>query len=349
MPEKEVKTTENIPTNGESFSKNLNDVELVKYLNQKYKELKKEVSKAIIGQESIIDQILLAIFSRGHCLLVGVPGLAKTLLVKTLSEVLELKFSRIQFTPDLMPSDIIGTEIIEENLSTGTKSFKFIQGPVFANMILADEINRTPPKTQSALLEAMQEHKVTAAGNTYTLDEPFFVLATQNPIEHEGTYPLPEAQLDRFMFNIWLDYPKTGEEKDIVKYTTSMYEPKLDIILKKEEIITLQDLVRKVPVSDNVIDYTVNLVNKTRPENGNTPKYIKDWISWGAGPRASQYLILGAKTKAILDGKFSPDIDDIKSVSKPVLRHRLITNFNAEADGIKTVDIIDKLINDNTN
>ncbi|MFI5144482.1 MAG: AAA family ATPase [Ignavibacteria bacterium] len=347
MPEKEVKTNEDIPTNGESFSKNLNDVELVKYLNQKYKELKKEVSKAIIGQESIIDQILLAIFSRGHCLLVGVPGLAKTLLVKTLSEVLELKFSRIQFTPDLMPSDIIGTEIIEENLSTGTKSFKFIQGPVFANMILADEINRTPPKTQSALLEAMQEHKVTAAGNTYVLDEPFFVLATQNPIEHEGTYPLPEAQLDRFMFNIWLDYPKTDEEKDIVKYTTSMYEPQLNIILKKEEIITLQNLVRKVPVSDNVIDYTVNLVNKTRPENGNTPKYIKDWISWGAGPRASQYLILGAKTKAILDGKFSPDIDDIKSVSKPVLRHRLITNFNAEADGIKTVDIIDKLINDN--
>lgn len=347
MPEKEVKTNENIQTNGE-FSKNLNDVELVKYLNQKYKELKKEVSKAIVGQEHIIDQILLAIFSRGHCLLVGVPGLAKTLLIKTLSEVLELKFSRIQFTPDLMPSDIIGTEIIEENLSTGDKSFKFIKGPVFANMILADEINRTPPKTQSALLEAMQEHKVTAAGNTYVLDEPFFVLATQNPIEHEGTYPLPEAQLDRFMFNVWLDYPKTGEEKDIIKYTTSMYEPKLNIVLKKEEIITLQNLVRKVPVSENVIEYTVNLVNKTRPENGNTPKYIKDWISWGAGPRASQYLILGAKTKAILDGRFSPDIDDIKNVSRPVLRHRLITNFNAEADGIKTVDIIDKLINENT-
>lgn len=347
MPEKEVKTNENIQTNGE-FSKNLNDVELVKYLNQKYKELKKEVSKAIVGQEHIIDQILLAIFSRGHCLLVGVPGLAKTLLIKTLSEVLELKFSRIQFTPDLMPSDIIGTEIIEENLSTGAKSFKFIKGPVFANMILADEINRTPPKTQSALLEAMQEHKVTAAGNTYVLDEPFFVLATQNPIEHEGTYPLPEAQLDRFMFNVWLDYPKTGEEKDIIKYTTSMYEPKLNIVLKKEEIITLQNLVRKVPVSENVIEYTVNLVNKTRPENGNTPKYIKDWISWGAGPRASQYLILGAKTKAILDGRFSPDIDDIKNVSRPVLRHRLITNFNAEADGIKTVDIIDKLINENT-
>lgn len=346
MQEKEVKQNKNIPSNGEDLSKNFNDVELVKYLNKKYSELKKEVAKAIVGQESIIDQILLAIFSRGHCLLVGVPGLAKTMLIKTLSEVLELKFSRIQFTPDLMPSDIIGTEIIEENLSSGTKSFKFIKGPIFANMILADEINRTPPKTQSALLEAMQEHKVTAAGNTYILDEPFFVLATQNPIEHEGTYPLPEAQLDRFMFNVWLDYPRISEEKDIIKYTTSMYEPKLNIVLKKEEIITLQNLVRKVPVSDTVVDYTVNLVNKTRPKNGNTPKYIKDWISWGAGPRASQYLILGAKTRAILDGRFSPEIEDIKKVSKPVLRHRLITNFNAEADGIKTIDIIDKLIND---
>jgi MoxR-like ATPase len=332
-----------VSTNGNSA---MNDVEMVKYLNTKFAELKKEVAKVIVGQDAVIDQIIIAILSRGHCLLVGVPGLAKTLLVKTLADVLELKFSRVQFTPDLMPSDIVGTEILEDDRSTGTKRFKFIHGPVFANMVLADEINRTPPKTQSALLEAMQEHKVTAAGNTYTLDEPFFVLATQNPIEHEGTYPLPEAQLDRFMFNIWLDYPSVSEEMDIIKYTTSMYAPKLNIVLKKDEIIMLQDLVKRVPVADNVIDYTVNLVNRTRPTGANTQKYIKDWLEWGAGPRASQYLILGAKTNAILSGRFSPEIDDVKKVAKPVLRHRLITNFNAEADGIKTTDIIEKLINE---
>ena len=324
----------------------MNDVEMVKYLNTKFTALKKEVAKVIVGQDAIIDQIIIAILSRGHCLLVGVPGLAKTLLVKTLADVLELKFSRVQFTPDLMPSDIVGTEILEDDRTTGSKKFKFIHGPVFANMVLADEINRTPPKTQSALLEAMQEHKVTAAGTTYTLDEPFFVLATQNPIEHEGTYPLPEAQLDRFMFNIWLDYPTAAEEVDIIKYTTSMYSPKLDIILKKDEIMMLQELVKRVPVADNVIEYTVNLVNKTRPAGAASPKYIKDWLEWGAGPRASQYLVLGAKTNAILNGRFSPEIDDVKKVAKPVLRHRLITNFNAEADGIKTTDIIDKLINE---
>lgn len=332
-----------VSTNGNSA---MNDVEMVKYLNAKFAELKKEVAKVIVGQDAVIDQIIIAILSRGHCLLVGVPGLAKTLLVKTLADVLELKFSRVQFTPDLMPSDIVGTEILEDDRSTGTKRFKFIHGPVFANMVLADEINRTPPKTQSALLEAMQEHKVTAAGTTYTLDEPFFVLATQNPIEHEGTYPLPEAQLDRFMFNIWLDYPTVSEEMDIIKFTTSMYAPKLNIVLKKDEIIMLQDLVKRVPVADNVIDYTVNLVNRTRPAGANTQKYIKDWLEWGAGPRASQYLILGAKTNAILSGRFSPEIDDVKKVAKPVLRHRLITNFNAEADGIKTTDIIEKLINE---
>lgn len=347
MQEKIADKTSPLKVNGGDLDqKKHNDVELVKYLNQKHRELKREVGKVIIGQENIIDLIIIAILSRGHCLLVGVPGLAKTLLVKTLSEVLELKFSRIQFTPDLMPSDIIGTEIIEEDLTIGSKSFKFVKGPIFANMILSDEINRTPPKTQSALLEAMQEHKVTAAGTTYILDEPFYVLATQNPIEHEGTYPLPEAQLDRFMFNVWLDYPSMDEEKDIIKYTTSMYTPKLNIILKKEEIINLQDLVRKVPVSDNVVNYTVSLVNKTRPTDDRSPKYIRDWISWGAGPRASIYLILGAKTNAILDGRFTPEIDDIKKVTKPVLRHRLITNFNAEADGVKTTDIIDKLISD---
>ncbi len=340
---KTVTKKPNISTNGNSA---MNDVEMVKYLSSKFAELKKEVAKVIVGQDAVIDQIIIAILSRGHCLLVGVPGLAKTLLVKTLADVLELKFSRVQFTPDLMPSDIVGTEILEDDRSTGSKRFKFIHGPVFANMVLADEINRTPPKTQSALLEAMQEHKVTAAGTTYTLDEPFFVLATQNPIEHEGTYPLPEAQLDRFMFNIWLDYPTVSEEMDIIKYTTSMYAPKLNIVLKKDEIIMLQDLVKRVPVADNVIDYSVNLVNRTRPAGANTQKYIKDWLEWGAGPRASQYLILGAKTNAILSGRFSPEIDDVKKVAKPVLRHRLITNFNAEADGIKTTDIIDKLINE---
>ena len=329
--------------NGEP-SKKADDVELVKYLSSKHNALKKEIAKVIVGHDAIIEQVIIAILSRGHCLLIGVPGLAKTLLVKTLADVLELKFNRIQFTPDLMPSDIVGTEIIEEDLSTGSKSFKFVHGPVFANMLLADEINRTPPKTQSALLEAMQEHKVTAAGTTYTLDEPFFVLSTQNPIEHEGTYPLPEAQLDRFMFNIWLYYPSLSEEADIIKYTTSMYTPKTEIILKKEEIIMLQDLVRRVPVSDNVIEYTVKLVNKTRPVNQASPQFIKDWISWGAGPRASQYLILGAKTQSILSGRFSPEIDDIRNIAKPVLRHRLITNFNAEADGVKTTDIIDKLL-----
>jgi MoxR-like ATPase len=347
MQDKSVKTSSTLTINQpEAGTDSANDVELVKYLNKKHAELKNEVSKVIIGQQNTIDLIIIAILSRGHSLLVGVPGLAKTLLVKTLSEVLELKFSRIQFTPDLMPSDIIGTEIIEEDLTIGSKSFKFVKGPIFANMILSDEINRTPPKTQAALLEAMQEHKVTAAGTTYILDEPFYVLATQNPIEHEGTYPLPEAQLDRFMFNVWLDYPSKSEEGDIIKYTTSMYTPHLDIVLKKDEIIQLQSLVRRVPVSDNVVNYTVNLVNKTRPTNNNSPQYIKDWISWGAGPRASQYLILGAKTNAILDGRFTPEIDDIKKVATPVLRHRLITNFNAEADGIKTTDIIDRLIAD---
>jgi len=346
MQEKIVKKTDKISTNGGSNGTKMNDVELVKYLNTKYAELRKEVAKVIVGQDSVIDQIVIAILSKGHCLLVGVPGLAKTLLIKTLSDVLELKFSRIQFTPDLMPSDIIGTEILEEDISKGTKNFKFIKGPVFANMILADEINRTPPKTQSALLEAMQEHRVTAAGHTYTLDEPFYVLATQNPIEHEGTYPLPEAQLDRFMFNVWLDYPSMAEETDIIKFTTSMYTPELNIVLKKEEIIMLQDLVRRVPVADNVIDYTVKLVSKTRSNSPNSPKYIKDWLSWGAGPRASQYLILGAKTNAILNGRYTPEIEDIKKVAKPVLRHRLIANFNAEADGIKTTDIIDKLISE---
>jgi len=322
---------------------NGSDVELVNILNLKYTELKTEISKVIVGQHIIIDEIIISILSKGHCLLVGVPGLAKTLIVKTLAEVLDLNFSRIQFTPDLMPSDITGTEILE-NDSSGKKIFKFIKGPVFANIVLADEINRTPPKTQSALLEAMQEHRVTAAGNSYVLDEPFFVLATQNPIEQEGTYPLPEAQLDRFMFNLWLDYPTYEEELEIIKKTTSMYSPELKKIISKEEIISFQDLVRKVPVADEVINYAVSLVAKTRPLENNSPKVVKDYISWGAGPRASQYLILGAKTNCILEGRFSPEIEDVKKVSKAVLRHRLITNFNAEADGLSVLKIIEEIL-----
>lgn len=324
---------------------NPSDVGLVQNLNSKYKELKSEIGKVIVGQDKIIEQIIISILSKGHCLLIGVPGLAKTLLVKTLSEVLDLKFSRIQFTPDLMPSDITGTEILE-NSDSGKKAFKFIRGPVFANVVLADEINRTPPKTQSALLEAMQEHRVTAAGNSYTLEEPFFVLATQNPIEQEGTYPLPEAQLDRFMFNLWLEYPSFEEELQIIKQTTSMYAPSLKKILSKEEIISFQDLVRKVPVADEVIKYAVSIVSRTRPVNPGSPKIVKDYISWGAGPRASQYLILGAKTNCILEGRFSPDIEDIKKIAQPVLRHRLITNFNAEADGLSILNIINEIMKD---
>jgi len=318
------------------------DVESVKKLNRKFRELKNEISKVIVGQEIIIEQILISILAKGHCLLIGVPGLAKTLIVKTISEVLDLKFNRIQFTPDLMPSDITGTEILDSD-SSGRKTFKFIKGPVFANIILADEINRTPPKTQSALLEAMQEHKVTAAGMSYVLEEPFFVLATQNPIEQEGTYPLPEAQLDRFMFNLWLDYPEFNQELDIIKNTTSLYSPELNIIISHSEILEFQDLVRKVPVADEVIKYSVELVSKTRPSNNSAPKIVKDYISWGAGPRASQYLILGAKTNCILNGRYSPDIDDVKKVLQPVLRHRLIPNFNAEADGVNVLKIIEEL------
>jgi MoxR-like ATPase len=323
----------------------MNDVEAVTKLSKAYGELRAEIAKVIVGQERVIEHLLIALLSRGHCLLIGVPGLAKTLLIKTLSEALELKFSRIQFTPDLMPSDITGTEIIEENVSTGQKSFKFVQGPVFANIILADEINRTPPKTQAALLESMQEHHVTAAGQTYRLQEPFFVLATQNPIEQEGTYPLPEAQLDRFMFNLWLDYPSFEEEVKIVKTTTSPYEPDRKRVLSSAEIIEFQDLVRRVPVAENVIQFAVTLVNRTRPKSDGAPAFVNNWIRWGAGPRASQYLILGAKTRAILNGRHTPDIEDVKTLAAPVLRHRIVTSFNAEAEGVSTIDIIEKLVN----
>jgi MoxR-like ATPase len=326
----------------------LNDVDAAQQLNEAFAVLRKEIAKVIIGQDAIVEHLLIALLSRGHCLLVGVPGLAKTLLIRTLSQVLDLKFNRIQFTPDLMPSDITGTEIIEENQSTGAKAFKFIRGPVFANIVLADEINRTPPKTQAALLEAMQEHRVTAAGQTYTLNEPFFVLATQNPIEQEGTYPLPEAQLDRFMFNLWLDYPSRNEEIQIVKSTTSMFVPELRHVLAGSEIMLFQDLVRRVPVADNVVEFAVRLATRTRPKLDESPKFVKDWLSWGAGPRASQYLILGAKTRALLAGRHTPDIDDVRALAGPVLRHRIVPNFNAEADGVSTIDIVDRLVKETT-
>ncbi len=322
------------------------EVEFVDNISEKVKSIKSEIAKVIIGQEEIIDQLLIALISRGHCLLVGVPGLAKTLLIKTLAEVLDLKFSRIQFTPDLMPSDITGTEILEEDQITKKREFRFISGPIFANVILADEINRTPPKTQAALLEAMQEHRVTTAGVTYTLQEPFFVLATQNPIEQEGTYPLPEAQLDRFMFNLWLDYPKFEEEIKIVQSTTSEYVPDLSKVVTAEEIIAFQNFVRKVPVAENVIEYAVKAANKTRPNNNVSGDSINQWISWGAGPRASQYLILAAKARAVMNAKYTPNIDDVRFAMVPVLRHRIITNFNAEAEGIKSIDVINKILNE---
>lgn len=321
----------------------MQDTEKIKLLSTAVAKVKSEIGKVIIGQNDIIDQLMTALFARGHVLLIGVPGLAKTLLIRTLAKALDLKFSRIQFTPDLMPGDISGTEIIEDDISSGLKKFRFVKGPIFANIVLADEINRTPPKTQAALLESMEEHAVTAAGTTYTLSEPFFVLATQNPIEQEGTYPLPEAQLDRFMYNIWLDYPEFDEEIDIVKSTTSLIKPNVEKVLAGSEIVEYQDLIRKVPVSDNVINYAVKLVRSTRPETTNL-QFIKDFLSYGAGPRASQYIILGAKSRAALHGRFTPDISDIKAAALPVLRHRIVTNFNAEADNITPNIIVSRLI-----
>jgi MoxR-like ATPase len=306
---------------------------------QKQLELRAEVAKVIIGQEEVVELLVNALFSKGHALLVGVPGLAKTLLINTVSDALGLTFKRIQFTPDLMPSDIVGSEVLGEN-----REFRFIKGPIFANIVLADEINRTPPKTQSALLEAMQEKSVTAAGHRYELDAPFFVLATQNPIEQEGTYPLPEAQLDRFMYNIWVDYPSYEEEVDVVKGTTGGQNVKVNAVLKKEEIIFFQDLIRKIPVSDNVVEYAVGLVSKTRPGRGRSPEMIDKYVSWGAGPRASQYLILGAKTHAAMQGKYSPDIKDVQAVATSVLRHRLVRNYKAEAEGYTIERIISEIL-----
>ena len=316
----------------------MSDVLAVKQLVTKYNELRKEIKKIIVGQDEVVEQVLISIFSGGHALLIGVPGLAKTLLVHTVADALGLNFKRIQFTPDLMPSDILGTELLDEN-----RHFRFIKGPIFSNIILADEINRTPPKTQAALLEAMQERSVTIAGHTYKLDKPYFVLATQNPIEQEGTYPLPEAQLDRFMFAINLDYPSFYEEVDIVKTTTVGAKPLISSLFTAEEIIKYQELIQKIPVADNVIEYAVTLVGKTRPKSSTATETVKKYIDWGAGPRASQNLILSAKTYAVLHGKFSPDIADIQKVAIGILRHRLIKNYKAEAEGLSIEDIIKSL------
>lgn len=316
----------------------MSDVAALKQLVQKKIQLKEEIAKVIIGQDEVINQIILSVFSGGHALLVGVPGLAKTLMVNTISQALGLNFKRIQFTPDLMPSDILGSEILDEN-----RQFKFIKGPVFSNIILADEINRTPPKTQAALLEAMQERAITVAGHHYKLDLPYFVLATQNPIEQEGTYPLPEAQLDRFMFAIKLDYPSFQEEIDVVKATTSDHKPQVNALFTAQEIIDFQNVIRKIPVADNVIEYAVTLVSKTRPDNKLATDFVKTYIDWGAGPRASQNLILAAKANAAFHGKYSPDIEDVKAVAKGILRHRIVKNYKADAEGISEEMIIEKL------
>jgi MoxR-like ATPase len=315
------------------------DVRSVEQFGQHYQRLKREVNKVIIGQDAVVDQVLLGIFSRGHCLLVGVPGLAKTLLVNTVSRALGLTFNRIQFTPDLMPSDIIGSEILDQD-----RKFRFVKGPVFANIILADEINRTPPKTQAALLEAMQEKSVTAAGQTHRLPDPFFVLATQNPIEQEGTYPLPEAQLDRFMFNIWVDYPTYEEEVAVVRATTSDAQPIVEPVLSAEEILHYQGLVRRIPVPDNVLEYAVKLVSRTRPGTPAAPAVINDHVSWGAGPRASQYLVVGAKAHALAHGRFSPDIADVQAVATSILRHRLVRNYKAEAEGVSIERLVKEIL-----
>ena len=320
------------------------DAGAIEHLARARDILIREIHKTIIGQDEVLEQILIAMFCRGHCLLVGVPGLAKTLMISTVAKVLELEFRRIQFTPDLMPSDITGTDIIEEDMATGKRTFRFIKGPIFGNIVLADEINRTPPKTQAALLQAMQEYQVTAGGRSYDLDLPFFVLATQNPIEQEGTYPLPEAQLDRFMFNIFIDYPTKEEEHKIVKTTTYDQEAELKTVLRGKDILAIQKIVRRVPVSDHVIDYAIRLARATRPKTEDAPPFVDEWLSWGAGPRAPQYLVLGAKARAILHGRYNVTCNDIRAMAIPVFRHRLFTNFNADAEGVDSVRIVKELL-----
>lgn len=320
------------------------DIQAVERLNQAYQAIRREAAKLIVGQQDVLEQLLIAIFARGHCLLVGVPGLAKTLMIQTVADALSLSFKRIQFTPDLMPSDITGTEVIAENKATGEREFKFLRGPIFANLILADEINRTPPKTQAALLEAMQEHQVTVGGQKHKLLPPFFVLATQNPIEQEGTYPLPEAQLDRFMFMVQVDYPSEDEEFDIIRTTTADYARTIEKVLDAEAVLDLQRIVRRVPAADHVIRYAMRLVRSTRPAKEGRGSFIEDFVNWGAGPRASQYLVLGAKTRAVLNGRFFVTTEDVRMVALPVLRHRILTNFNAEAEGIRPETIITRLL-----
>ena len=320
------------------------DIEAVNRLHEAYRAITEQLGRVIVGQQQVIEELLIALFARGHCLLVGVPGLAKTLMIRTLSDALALKFNRIQFTPDLMPSDITGTEVIQEDRLSGTRELRFLPGPVFANVILADEINRTPPKTQAALLEAMQEHQITIGGKRHVLEEPFFVLATQNPIEQEGTYPLPEAQLDRFMFNTFVDYPDEEEEFQIVKRTTADVTAEVTPSLRADEIVALQHIVRRVPVADHIVRYALHLARATRPNRPESPELVRDYVTWGAGPRASQYLVLGAKARAVLQGRFAAGCDDVRAVAAPVLRHRILTNFNAEADRVKPDDIVRRLI-----
>jgi len=329
---------------GRKLKKIKNDVKIVEELKSAKEKIETEISKIIIGQERVIEELLIALISGGHCLIIGVPGLAKTLLVNTLSKVLSLKFNRIQFTPDLMPSDITGTDILETQVEDKKRQFRFIKGPIFANIVLADEINRTPPKTQAALLQAMQEYKVTAGGVTYTLEKPFFVLATQNPIEQEGTYPLPEAQLDRFMFNILIDYPQEKDELEIAKTSPGLMREDLNRVLDSKTILELQELTRRVPVSDSLLQYAVRLTSMSRPNFKHSPEFVKEWVSWGASPRATQYLVLAAKTNAVLDGRYTPGKEDIRKVAFPVLRHRIITNFNAEAEGIKSDRVVSLLL-----
>jgi MoxR-like ATPase len=320
------------------------DLSAIERLNDGYRRTTRELSKVIVGQQRVLEELLIAIFARGHCLLVGVPGLAKTLMIRTLADSLNLSFSRIQFTPDLMPSDITGTEVLQEDKATGQRLFKFLHGPLFSNVILADEINRTPPKTQAALLEAMQERQVTVGGAKHRLPDPFFVLATQNPIEQEGTYPLPEAQQDRFMFNVLVDYPEEEEEYKIVEMTTTIQQPKVERVLSATDILEMQDIVRKVPVAPYVIRYAMKFTRLTRKDKGDVPNFIRDFVTWGAGPRATQFLVLGAKARAVLHGRYYVSCEDIRAVAIPVLRHRIITNFNAEAEGIKPEDIVRRLI-----
>src|SRR5215470_3115170 len=337
--EQESDTTTRIETGNGS-----RDLEAVAEIARARAEIRREVEKRIVGQHRVVDHLLVALFARGHCLFVGVPGLAKTLLIQTLSDVLNLTFSRIQFTPDLMPSDITGTDVLEEDHTTGKRFFRFLAGPVFANIVLADEINRTPPKTQAALLQSMQEYHVTAAGNTYELPLPFLVFATQNPIEQEGTYPLPEAQLDRFMFQVDVDYPSEAEEEEIVRQQTSDHHPELSRVLSPQRIMQLQDLVRRVPAADHVVKYAVALARATRPTAPNAPPFVREAVSWGAGPRASQFLILAAKARAILDGRFAVSIEDVAALARPTLQHRLILNYRAEAEGIRAGDLVDRLL-----